>query len=36
MAQRLRPMPGAKNDAKRVFLKKGTCSQTFFFLLARS
>ena len=35
MAPRLRLMPGAKNDARRVFLKKGTCSRTFFFLLDR-
>ena len=28
-------MIAVKNDAKRVFLKKGTCSQTFCFLLNR-
>jgi hypothetical protein len=29
------PMIAVKNDARRVFLKKGTCSQTFCFLLDR-
>jgi len=28
-------MNAVKNDAKKLFLKKGTCSQTFCYLLDR-